>query len=180
MVDREQCLLYELFAAEPVGDGSWRAGSGAIFDLRSNRLRPKGWTSADAAGLPILPGLVRYEEVASGEIRHALRFTAPLTRRQFIYPARHFASSRTDSDLPPMGLRVRLKQSVRIGAYPRQARVLLRALQRYGMILADNGSPWYITGAPDPGWDDDALHTLHGISGADFEVVDTRRLRSSK
>jgi hypothetical protein len=177
IVDRAACRLYELYAAEQGPEG-WRAGSGAIWDLRSNDLRPAGWTSADAAGLPILPGLVRYPEVARGVIRHALRFTAPTTRRSFIYPARHFASDRLAADLPPMGLRVRLKDSVRIGGYPRQARVLLRALQRYGMILADNGSPWYVTGAPDPRWDDDALHTLHGITGADFEVVDTSRLRN--
>ncbi|HKZ92178.1 MAG TPA: hypothetical protein VJZ50_08555 [Candidatus Limnocylindrales bacterium] len=177
LVDRDTCRLYELFAAEQGPDG-WQAGSGAIWDLRSNALRPKRWTSADAAGLPILPGLVRYPEVADGEIRHALRFTAPATRRAFVYPARHFASDRTDPGLPPMGLRVRLKRSVRIDGYPRQARVLLRALQRYGMILADNGSPWYVTGAPDPRWDDDALHTLHGIRGDDFEVVDTRALRN--
>jgi hypothetical protein len=121
---------------------------------------------------------VRYDEVAAGEIRHALRFTAPQTRDRYIYPARHFASSRTDPGLPPMGLRVRLKESVRISDYPRQARILLRALKRYGMILADNGSAWYVTGAPDPRWDDDALHELHGIRGSDFEVVDTRRLRA--
>jgi hypothetical protein len=179
LVDRDACRLYELYAAEAAPEG-WRAGSGAIWDLRSNALRPKRWTSADAAGLPILPGLVRYPEVARGEIRHALRFTAPVTRRAFIYPARHFASDRTATDLPPMGLRVRLKDSVRIGGYPRQARMLLRALQRYGMILADNGSPWYVTGAPDPRWDDDALHTLNGITGADFEVVDTSRLRNGR
>jgi hypothetical protein len=177
MVDRDACRLYELFAAEQGADG-WTAGSGAIWDLRSNELRPRGWTSADAAGLPILPGLVRYRDIEDGEIRHALRFTAPLTRRAFVYPARHFASSRTDPDLPPMGLRVRLKRSVDISGFPRQARIVLRALKRYGMILADNGSPWYVTGAPDPRWDDDALHTLHRIRGSDFEVVDTRRLRN--
>jgi hypothetical protein len=177
LVDRDACRLYELYAVEAAPDG-WHAGSGAVWDLRSNALRPRGWTSADAAGLPILPGLVRYAEVAAGRIRHALRFTAPTTRRAFVYPARHFASDQSAAALPPMGLRVRLKDSVRIDGYPRQARVLLRALQRYGMILADNGSPWYVTGAPDPRWDDDALHTLHGITGADFEVVDTSRLRN--
>jgi hypothetical protein len=179
LIDRDACRLYELYAAEVTPEG-WRAGAGAIWDLRSNALRPKRWTSADAAGLPILPGLVRYPDVARGEIRHALRFTAPTTRRAFIYPARHFASERAAADLPPMGLRVRLKDSVRIDGYPRQARVLLRALQRYGMILADNGSPWYVTGAPDRRWDDDALHTLHGVRGADFEVVDTSRLRNGR
>ena len=179
MVDRDNCRLYELFAARREG-GRWRAGSGAIWSLTSNRLRPAGWTSADAAGLPILPGLVRYPEVRRGEIRHALRFTAPLTRRDYVYPARHFASDLGDLDLPPMGLRVRLKADVDISAYPRQARVVLEALKRYGMILADNGSPWYVTGAPDPRWNDDALHTLHRITGADFEVVDTSQLRNGR
>ncbi|CAN5642291.1 hypothetical protein BH23CHL8_BH23CHL8_23690 [soil metagenome] len=177
MVDRDRCRLFELFAAERHG-GAWHAGSGAIWDLGSNRLRPRGWTSADAAGLPILPGLARYREVAAGSIRHALRFTAPVTRRAYVYPARHFASDHTDPELPPMGLRVRLKASVDISGFPRQARVVLRALQRYGMILADNGSPWYVTGAPHPRWDDDALHTLHEVKGTDFEVVDTSGLRN--
>ncbi len=177
LVDRDRCRLYELYAAER-RDGTWRAGSGAIWDLRSNALRPRGWTSADAAGLPILPGLVRYRDVADGAIRHALRFTAPRTGRAYVYPARHFASDADDPALPPMGLRIRLKASVDISGYPRQARIILRALQRYGMILADNGSAWYVTGAPDPRWDDDALHTLHGITGSDFEVVDTSGLRN--
>ena len=178
MLDRDRCKLFELYAVEQQGDGSWLAGSGAIWRLASNKLRPRGWTSADAAGLPILPGLVRYKEVTAGDIRHALRFTAPQTRAAFIYPARHEASDLTAKRFPPMGLRVRLKASVKIGHYPRQARVVLRALKRYGMILADNGSPWYVTGTPDTRWDDDALHALHGISGADFEVVDTRKLRN--
>ena len=177
MVDRDRCRLYELFAARRQG-GRWHAGSGAIWDLRSNRLRPAGWTSADAAGLPILPGLVRWPEVSDGQIGHALRFTAPVTQRAYIYPARHFASEELDTDLPPMGLRVRLKGSVDISGFPRQARIVLRALQRYGMILADNGSPWYVTGAPHPRWDDDALHTLHRITGGDFEVVDTSNMRN--
>ncbi len=180
MIDRDACKLYELYAVEDRGPSGWYAQSGAIWKLASNKLRPRGWTSADAAGLPILPGLVRYPEVASGAIRHALRFTAPETRAAFIYPARHEASSRTGKRFPPMGLRVRLKSSVRISQYPIQARVLLKALKRYGMILADNGSPWYVTGAPDPRWDDDALHSLHGITGADFEVVDTRKLRNPR
>lgn len=177
MLDRDACRLYELFDARLEDDG-WHAGSGAIWSLRSNALRPRGWTSADAAGLPILPGLVRYPEVGAGAIRHALRFTAPVTRRAYIYPARHFASDRSATSLPPMGLRVRLKASVRIRDFPPQARIVLRALKRYGMILADNGSPWYVTGAPDPRWDDDDLHSLHRITGRDFEVVDTRRLRN--
>ncbi len=180
MVDRDRCKLYELYAVDEQPGGAWYAGSGAIWDLASNKLRPRGWTSADAAGLPILPGLVRYKEVAAGEIRHALRFTAPQTRAAFMFPARHHASGLTASRYPSMGLRVRLKSSVKIKHYPKQARIVLKALKRYGMILADNGSAWYVTGAPDPRWDDDALHTLHGITGADFEVVDTRRLRNPK
>ncbi len=176
IVDRDTCTLYELFSLRRDGDG-WAAGSGAIWNLRSNRLRPAGWTSADAAGLPILPGLVRYNEVAAGAIDHALRFTAPETRRAFIYPARHFASDSSDPSLPPMGLRVRLKASFDIRRFPPQARVVLEALKQYGMILADNGSPWYISGAPDPRWSNDQLHTLGRLTGADFEVVDTSKLR---
>ena len=143
MLDRDACRLYELFDAR-LEDGAWRAGSGAIWSLRSNALRPIGWTSADAAGLPILPGLARYPEVAAGAINHALRFTAPVTRRGFIYPARHFASDRKGTSLPPMGLRVRLKASVRIRDFPSQARIVLRALKRYGMTLnpKDRTTPW--------------------------------------
>jgi hypothetical protein len=177
VVDRTRCRLYELFAAYPRDGGArWSAGSGAIWDLRSNRLRPRGWTSADAAGLPILPGLARYDEVKAGRIDHALRFTASRTRRAFVYPARHFASDLTDPDLAAMGQRLRLKAGYPISDFPRQARVVLRALKRYGMILADNGSPWYVSGAPNPGWDNDQLHTLHRVPGSAFEVVDTRRL----
>jgi hypothetical protein len=170
IVDREACRLYELFAAARSGS-SWTAGSGAIFDLRSNRQRPAGWTSADAAGLPILPGLARYDEVKAGAIRHALRFTVPRTRRAYIAPARHFASSSSDPALPPMGLRMRLRASFPTAGYPRQARIVLDALKRYGMILADNGSPWFVSGAPSPGWDDEALDTLKRVRGADLEVV---------
>ena len=177
VVDRARCTLYELFDAHPIGGGArWRAGSGAIFDLRSNRLRPRGWTSADAAGLPILPGLARYPEVRRGRITHALRFTASRTRRAFVYPARHFASDLTDPDLPAMGQRLRLKRGFDISGFPRQSRVVLRALKRYGMILADNGSSWYVSGAPHPGWDNDDLHSLHDVPGRAFEVVDTSRL----
>ena len=176
IIDRDTCTLYELYALRRAGDG-WAAGSGAIWNLRSNKLRPAGWTSADAAGLPILPGLARYDEVAAGAIDHALRFTAPNTRRAYIYPARHFASDSTDPSLPPMGLRVRLKASVDIRGFPPQTRVILEALKRYGMILADNGSPWYISGAPDPRWSNDDLHSLSRLTGADFEVVDTSKLR---
>jgi hypothetical protein len=169
VVDRDACRLYELFAARRVG-GRWTAGSGAIWDLGSDRLRPDGWTSADAAGLPILPGLVRADEVARGVIDHALRFTAPRTRSAHIPPARHDAGE-ADPSLPPMGLRVRLKASVSLAGFGPQARVVLRALKRYGMILADNGSPWYVSGAPSRAWDDDDLHGLGRITGRDLEVV---------
>jgi hypothetical protein len=176
IVDRDRCRLYELFDAHPVNGGMrWRAGSGAIWSLRSNHLRPRGWTSADAAGLPILPGLARYEELRAGGIDHALRFTASRTRKAFIAPARHFASSDTDPSLPPMGLRVRLKATFDTSGFPRQARAVLVALKRYGMLLADNGSPWFITGAPSSGWSNDELHTLGRVRGKDFEVVDTGR-----
>jgi hypothetical protein len=179
VVDRDRCRLYELFDAHPLDGGArWRAGSGAIFDLRSNRLRPAGWTSADAAGLPILPGLARYGEVAKGSIDHAIRFTARRTRRAYVHPARHFASDSDDPALPPMGLRVRLKRATSLAGLGPQARVVARALQRYGAILADNGSPWYLTGAPDRRWDNDDLQTLRELHGSDFEVVDTRRLRA--
>jgi hypothetical protein len=174
IVDRSSCKLYELFALYP----RWRAGSGAIWNLRSNRLRPRGWTSADAAGLPILPGLARYDEVRRGAIKHALRFTVSRARRAYVYPARHFASALTGRNLPPMGLRLRLRRNYPIGSFPRQARIVLRALKRYGMIVADNGSSWYISGAPNSRWNNDALHTLHRVKGSAFEVVDTRRLRN--
>ncbi len=175
VVNRDTCRLYELFNLRKTSTG-WKAGSGAQWDMNSNALRPAGWTSADAAGLPILPGLVRYDEVAAGEIRHALRFTTDETRSAYIYPARHEASDLTGAQFPPMGLRIRLKASVDISGFGPQSRVLLRALQRYGMILADNGSPLYVTGAPHASWDDDDLHDLHQIEGSDFEVVDTTRM----
>ncbi len=175
LIDKSACRLYELFALQRTGSG-WTAGSGATWNLRSNHVRPAGWTSADAAGLPIFPGLARYDEVARGVIDHALRFTATRTRRAFVYPARHYASSSDDPSLPPMGLRVRLKASVDISGFPRQARIVLQALKTYGMILADNGSNWYISGAPDPRWSNDALHTIGRITGSDFEVVDTTSL----
>lgn len=177
VVDRGHCRLYELYAAYPRNGGkSWRAGSGATWDLRSNKLRPKGWTSADAAGLPILPGLARYDEVKSGAIHHALRFTVSQTRRKYIYPARHFASTLTDKNLPAMGQRLRLKKRFDISGYPRQARIVLKALKQYGMIVADNGSDWYISGAPNKHWDNDQLHTLGRVLGKDFVVVDTSSL----
>jgi hypothetical protein len=176
LVDRDACRLYELYALERTG-GRWHAGSGAIWSLRSNRLRPQGWTSADAAGLPILPGLVRYDEVARGRIDHALRFTVEETRRAYVYPARHHASDDTDPSLPPMGLRVRLKAGYAIADFPAQARVVLRALKRYGMILADNGSDWFVTGVPDPRWSNDDLRELARVPGSAFEVVDTTSVR---
>jgi len=174
LVDRSACRLYELYALRRES-GRWHAGSGAIWSLRSNRLRPAGWTSADAAGLPILPGLARYDEVARGAIRHALRFTAPRTRRAYVWPARHFASDSTDPRLPPMGLRLRLKASFDVRSFPRQARIVLVALKRYGMLLADNGSSWYVSGASDRRWSNDQLHTLARVHGSDFEVVKPAR-----
>jgi len=176
IVDKDACRLYELYDAQQRG-GRWTAGSGAIWNLRSNHLRPATWTSADAAGLPILPGLARYDEVAAGAIDHALRFTAERTRRAFVYPARHYASDSTDPSLPPMGLRVRLKASFDTSGFPPQARIVLEALKRYGMILADNGSPWYVSGVPDARWSNDDLHSLGRVTGRDFEVVDTSSLR---
>lgn len=171
IVDRDSCKLYELYALQRTGSG-WTAGSGAIFDLRSNKVRPAGWTSADAAGLPILPGLARWDgDASTGAIRHALRFTVERTRRAYVYPARHYASSSTDPSLPPMGLRVRLKAGVDISHLPRQARIVAQAMKTYGMILADNGSSWYVTGAPDPRWSDDDLHSLSRLHGSDFEFV---------
>jgi hypothetical protein len=172
MVETNECRVYELFAASQTGS-VWTAGSGATWDLRSNALRPETWTSADAAGLPIFPGLVRHDDVAAGEIRHAIRFTAPRTCDGYVYPARHEAGSGSCATYPPMGLRVRLRADVDLSGFGPQARVVLAALQRYGAILADNGSAWYITGAPSSGWDDDELHDLHAIVGANFEVVDT-------
>ena len=171
VVDRDNWKLYELFDAHREARG-WRAGSGAIFDLKTNTTRPAGWTSADAAGLPILPGLARYEEAVSKlGIRHALRFTCKKTRHAYVAPARHFASPLTDPSLPPMGMRVRLKSTVAIDRYPPMARAVLAALKTYGMLLADNGSDWFVSGAPDPRWDDEDLGTLKRIKGRDLEVV---------
>jgi hypothetical protein len=176
IIDRDNWKLYELYNVHHDARG-WRAGSGAIFDLNSNKVRPAGWTSADAAGLPIFPGLVRYDEaVTLGEIRHALRFTCRFTRRAYIHPARHFASRKTDPGLPPMGMRVRLKESVKIDRFPPAARVVLAALKRYGMLLADNGSDWFLSGAPDTRWNDEELGTLKRIKGHDLEVVRMNRL----
>ena len=173
IVDRSSCRLYELYALYPKGRG-WKAGSGAIWSVRSNKLRPAGWTSADAAGLPILPGLARYDEVKRGVIDHALRFPVRRTRRAYVFPARHYASDSTDASLPPMGLRLRLKESFDVSGYPLQARVVLVALKRYGIIVADNGSSWYVTGAPDRRWSNDQLQTLGRVKGSDFGVVQGR------
>jgi hypothetical protein len=176
VLERDNCILYEVYYAWPQADGSWDAGSGAVFDLNSNALRPAGWTSADAAGLPILAGLVRYDEVASGEINHALRFTAPQTRRAYIWPARHYASSLTGQQYPPMGQRFRLRADFDVSGFSPEVQVILRALKRYGMILADNGSAWYLSGVPDERWDNDAFHELHQLHGSDFEAVDESAL----
>ncbi len=173
VIDRDNWKLYELYAAHPANNGaSWSAGSGAIFDLNSNALRPEGWTSADAAGMPIFPGLVRYDEVfEQREIKHALRFTVPRTRRAYVNPARHYASGDKDPNLPPMGMRVRLKASFDISKYSAPVQVILRALKKYGMIVADNGGGWYLSGAPDPRWSNDELGMLKTVRGSDFEVV---------
>ena len=173
VIDRDNWKLYELGRAFPIGNGaSWNADCGAIFDLNSNALRPAGWTSADAAGLPIFPGLVRYDEVfEQGVITHALRFTVHNSRRAYVHPARHWASSNTSPNLPPMGMRVRLKQAFDISGFSPAMQVILRAMKKHGMIVADNGSNWYFSGAPDPRWNDDELSTLNTIKGSNFEVV---------
>jgi hypothetical protein len=174
-IDTTNCILYELYNAHPQSS-SWTADSGAIFDLKSNVLRPAGWTSADAAGLPIMPGLVTYEEVQSGEIKHAIRFTAPQTRHAYVWPARHYASSLTGTQYPRMGERFRLKASFNISSYPADVQVILRAMKKYGMILADNGSAWFISGKPDDRWNNTNLHTLGQLLGSNFEAVDTSSL----
>jgi hypothetical protein len=180
VLDKDHCMIYELFAADPQPNGTWQAGSGAIFNLNANSLRTAGWTSADAAGLPILPGLVRYDEVAAGEIRHALRFTAPQTRNQYVWPARHFASNLSGTSYPPMGQRFRLKASFDVTAFSPEVQIILRALKTYGMILADNGSAWYISGVPDLRWDNDTLVSeLSRVKGSDFEAVEVTALMVS-
>jgi len=176
ILDRDHCVLYELYAAHQDTDG-WYAGSGAIFDLQDYALRPDGWTSADAAGLPILPGLVRYEEVAAGEIRHSIRFTVEHTRNAHVWPARHDASALTGSQYPPMGQRFRLKSNFDISGFSPEVQVILQAMKVYGLILADNGSNWFISGAPDARWDNDVLSELGQVHGSDFEAVDVSSLR---
>jgi len=177
-VDAHNCRLYEVYEGSPqLGGLRWRGGSGATWELRSDRLRPDGWTSADAAGLPIFPGLVRHDEVAKGEIAHALRIAVPMTRRAWIYPARHASSNLRDPTLPAMGQRLRLKASVNPNRFPHQARVVVRALKRYGALVADQGSPQiHLTGAPSEEWDVPQVFALSRLRTRDFEVVDTRSL----
>jgi hypothetical protein len=175
------CTLYEVWqAVKDANDNNWTASNGAIFNLYSDKLRPDGWTSADAAGLPILAGLARYDEVAAGEIKHALRFAVYQSQRGYIHPATHFASDSSDPTLPPMGLRLRLKASYNISSFTGQSLVILTALKKYGMIVADNGSSWFITGAPDPGWSDDDLDQLKTVSGTAFEVVQTGTIQTTE
>lgn len=177
VLDKGHCILYETFDSWPQPNGSWEAGSGAIFDLLSHGLRPDGWTSSDAAGLPILPGLVRYDEVASGEIRHAIRFTVPQTRKAYIWPARHYASSLTGTNYPPMGQRFRLKADFDVSGFSPEVQIILQALKKYGMILADNGASWFISGVPDERWDNDMLvGELKLVKGSDFEAIDESSL----
>ena len=178
VVDTAACRLYETYDAHR-GNGPaapWSAGSGAVYDLRSDALRPAGWTSADAAGLAILPGLVRYDEVASGHIDHAIRFTAPQTQKAYIWPARHQASSSTDVNRPPMGAWFRLRADFDTSGLAHDARVIADAMKTYGLILADNGSSWYVSGAPDERWDNDVLHQLDRITGSDMTAVDSALL----
>jgi hypothetical protein len=174
VVDTDDCVLYELYRAFPGSAGAWSADSGAVFQLAINDQHPLQWTSADAAGLPILPGLVRYDEVVTeGALRHAVRFTVSRSRKALVAPARHFASSSSDPSLPPMGLRLRMKQSYDCSSFSSEARVVCDGLKHYGLIVADNGSDWYLSGAPDPRWDDDAIGDLKRITGDAFEVVDS-------
>jgi hypothetical protein len=175
------CILYELYHAtkNPAPDPVWTAGSGAKFDLGSNALRPDGWTSADAAGLPIFPGLVRYDEVVAGFIAHAVRFTTVRTQRAYINPATHQAGGTTDPAFPPMGLRVRLKSDFNLSGFTGHSRVILNALKKYGMILADNGSSWFISGARDPRWNDTDLNQLRTVPGSAFEAVESGPLRGT-
>ena len=180
VLDGGLCRLYELYSAKHSGAGQWEAGTGAIWDLRSNRLRPDGWTSADAAGLPILPGLVRYDEVKSGHIRHALRFTTRLTRRAYVWPARHFASQSADPNLPPMGQRFRLRDSFDIGAVSPESQVIFTALKEYGMFLADNGGNWFLTGGQDSRWSSSISSDFRKVRGSDFEAVDSSSLMKDR
>jgi hypothetical protein len=187
VIDESDCKLYELYRAFPQNDGSWEADSGAVWDLTTNAGRgskvpvpaagKQGWTSADAAGLAIFPGLARYDEIVEkGELLHALRFTVSESQAKWVWPATHYASSNTDSNLPPMGLRVRMRADYDCSSYSDEVQVLCRGLKRFGMIVADNGSDWYVSGAPDPRWNDDHLNDFKTIPGSAFEVVDTSSL----
>ncbi len=176
VIQEGSCKLYELYGAARSGAG-WTAASGAVFNLRSDALRPEGWTSADAAGLPIFPLLVRYPEVAAGQIDHALRVTVPRTQRGYIHPATHFASGSSDPALPPMGLRLRLRAGYSLAGFTGESLIILRALKRYGLIVADNGSPWYITGAPNPRWNDENLEQIKRVPGSAFEAVQSGPIR---
>lgn len=180
IIDKNSCSLFELYSAYPTKDG-WKAGSGAVFDLNSNKLRPDTWTSADAAGLPIFPGLVRYDEILQGEIRHAIRFTIKKSQKKYVWPARHFASNKTDVNLPPMGQRFRLRKSFKLDGFSKEVKIILKALQEYGMIVADNGSDWFISGAPDERWNNDILNKeFRKVKGEDFEAVDSSKLQLEK
>jgi hypothetical protein len=179
ILQQEECKLYEIYQLKRAAGGDWTGGSGAVFDLRSNALRPDGWTSADAAGLPILAGLVRFDEIAAGEIKHAIRLTVPKTRNEYIWPARHFASRSGDPGLPAMGQRFRLKATYDISGFPKEVQVLLVALKKYGMILSDNGSSWFLTGSPDKRWNDELWAELKRVKGTDIEAVDTSSLQVS-
>ena len=174
-----ECKLYEIYQLRKQANGSWNGSSGAVFDLKANGMRPDGWTSADAAGLPILPGLIRFDEIEAGEIKHAIRLTVPRTRNEYVWPARHFASRLFEPIYPPMGTRFRLKASYDISGFPKDVQVVLRALKKYGMILADNGQSWFLTGVPDPRWDDDLWATIKRVKGTDLEAVDASSLMIS-
>jgi hypothetical protein len=179
VLQEETCKLYELFRAFKNADNSWTTVQSSIFDLRSNALRPDGWTSADAAGLAVLPALIRYDEVAAGEVAHAIRFAVARSQRAYVWPARHFASSDTSPARPPMGMRFRLKADKDISGFSPDMQVILTAFKRYGIVLADNGSNWYIIGAPDPRWDDEALAVgFNQLRGSDFEAVDASSLQA--
>jgi hypothetical protein len=180
VVDAQRCKLYELYAAKRTASHQWDAGSAAIFDLKANTLRPEGWTSADGAGLPIFPGLLRYDEMKSGRIAHALRFTTPRTQRKFLWPARHFASQTLSTDPPPMGARFRLRNSYDISGFSPEAQVILTALKEYGMILSDNGGPWFITGGSDSRFSRSLVKELGKVQGLEFEAVDVGALMIDK
>jgi muconolactone delta-isomerase len=179
VVDKETCILYELYHAYPQADGSWKADSGAVFDLKKYDLRPNGWTSADAAGTAILPGLVRYEEVEAGRINHALRFASPISRNEYVWPARHMASTISDKNAPPMGQRFRLRADYDVSSFSPQTLVIIEALKRHGMILADGADDaWVLFGAPDDRWDVQQLKELRQLSPSDFEAVDVTPLKA--